>query len=235
MSAHEARAAGTRRLGLGSWIAPPRFILFVGVAAVAGVAASLCVGWQHGCLLGFDAAALVFLSSLAPLLKESSPPEMRRHAAENDANRAVLLLIAAGVMLIVLTAIAVELSQKGNPPPTIIVLVIVTLGLSWSFTNTIFALHYAHMFYTGGREDDGDCGGIEFPGTPEPGYWDFVYFSFCLGMTFQTSDSNITAVRIRRVVIMHSMMAFVFSIGVIAFTINVIGSTGGGAEVVVVR
>lgn len=229
MAEHEIRAGNAQRHGLGNWIAPPRFILFAGVTAIAAVVASLRIGWQHGCLLGFDVGAVVFLLALAPLFKKCGAEEMRRHAVENDANRAVLLAIAGGVMLIVLTAIAVELSQRGSPPPPIIALVIVTLLLSWSFTNTVYALHYAQMYYSSGHNNSSeDCGGIEFPNTSKPSYWDFVYFSFCLGMTFQTSDTNITSGAIRRVVTLHSMIAFVFNIGVIAFTINVLGSAGSG-------
>ena len=66
---------------------------------------------------------------------------------------------------------------------------------------------------------------LEFPGTTQPLYWDFVYFAFTLGMTFQTSDVAIKDERIRRVVILHSFTAFVFNIGVLAFTINVLGSS----------
>jgi uncharacterized membrane protein len=130
-------------------------------------------------------------------------------------------------MLIVLTVVAVELSQKGNPPPRMIALVIGTLVLTWLFTNTVFSLHYAHMYYMKDRTKGSDCRGVDFPGTPEPDYWDFVYFGFCLGMTFQTSDSNITAGRFRRVVTLHCLMAFVFSIGILAFSINVLGSAQG--------
>ncbi|MEI9926827.1 MAG: DUF1345 domain-containing protein [Sphingomonas sp.] len=96
--------------------------------------------------------------------------------------------------------------------------------VSWVFSNLVYTLHYAHMFYQEG--DVGDCGGFEFPDTPEPDYWDFIYFAFCLGMTFQTSDVTITHVRVRRAVTLHCLAAFVFNLGVIAFSINVLGSGG---------
>ena len=133
-------------------------------------------------------------------------------------------------MIAVLTAIALELSAKGNPPPAAIALVIATLVLAWLFTNTIFALHYAQIYYLypdGASENRG----IDFPNTSDPDYFDFIYFAYCLGMTFQTSDTNITATRVRKVATMHCMLAFVFSIGIIAFTINVIGGGGGAATV----
>jgi uncharacterized membrane protein len=102
-------------------------------------------------------------------------------------------------------------------------MIIGTLVLSWIFSNWIYSLHYAHLFYTRAPEDGGDTGGLEFPKTPEPDYWDFIYFGFCLGMTFQTSDVSVTDGRFRKVVTLHCLAAFVFNLGVIAFTINVLG------------
>ena len=101
-------------------------------------------------------------------------------------------------------------------------MILATLILCWLFGNFVYALHYAHMFY---RQDEegADCRGIEMPGTAQPNYWDFVYFAFTLGMTFQTSDTSITSTRYRRVVIFHCFAGFVFNIGILAFTINVLG------------
>lgn len=217
-----------RRLRIGSRLAPVRFLLFAGVTAFVAVFASARAGWHHGCLIGFDFGAIGFLLSLIPVFNERSPHAMRQHAAENDANRVVLLAIAGAVMLVVLGAIALELAQKNSPPPGIIILIVSSLIISWLFTNCVYGLHYAHMYYQSHIEENRDCGGIDFPETPEPVYWDFIYFAFTLGMTFQTSDSAITSTRFRRIVILHSMLAFVFSIGVIAFTINVLGGGGAG-------
>jgi uncharacterized membrane protein len=66
--------------------------------------------------------------------------------------------------------------------------------------------------------------GLDFPGTPEPDYWDFVYFAFTCGMAFATSDVQVTSKHMRRLVTVHSLAAFAFNIGVLAFTINVLGS-----------
>ncbi len=177
--------------------------------------------WRLGTMAGFDVAATVFLLSCIPLLNDRSD-EMRDLARRNDANRAVLLAIAVAVSLAVLVAVAAELTQKAASQPLSILLVIVTLALAWLFSNTIFALHYAHMFYVS-HGTGKDCGGLEFPGSPEPDYWDFIYYAFCLGMTFQTSDVSVTDGRFRRVSTGQCLVAFVFNLGVIAFTINVLG------------
>lgn len=84
----------------------------------------------------------------------------------------------------------------------------------------LYALHYAHLFYGQGNTD----GGLSFPDTDTPDYLDFVYFAFTLGMTFQTSDVAINSRTIRRVVLAQSLAAFIFNIGILAFTINTLGS-----------
>lgn len=210
------------RLALGHRIAPPRFIAFVVLSILSGALAMKWTGWSEAALIGFDAGAFVFLLSCATLL--GKPPEaMRAAAARNDANRVMLLGVTGLVCSTILVAIAVELSQRGAPQPSTVLLIIGTLLLAWLFSNMVYALHYAHLFYS--RDDKGkDAGGIDFPGDDEPDYWDFIYFAFTLGMTFQTSDIDVTSRGIRRVVIVHCFAAFVFNIGVLAFTINVLGS-----------
>lgn len=207
-------------------IAPGRFLLFIALSVAATVAAVPFGGFQHGLLIGFDIGAAVFLLSLIPLLRSGEAEDMRRRAAANDANRVLLLLITAAVTLVILVAVALELGASGNPSPGIIALVVATLALSWLFTNTVYALHYAHIYYLPGK-DGGDLGGISFPETDEPDYWDFIYFAYTLGMTFQTSDCEIGSRHLRRVATFHSLVAFLFNIGVVAFTINVLGSAGG--------
>ena len=209
------------RLKLGNRIAPPRFIAFVVLTIIADLFAVPRLGWPLGSMAGFDFAALVFFVSISPLFNDRAD-EMRRSAKKNDANRAGLLVITAIVMAVVLAAVSSELLQKQRPHTGEIALIIGTLSLAWLFSNLVYALHYAHIFYTG-TPGGKDLRGIEFPETAEPNYWDFLYFSTCLGMTFQVSDMTITAGGIRRVVMFHCLAAFIFNLGVIAFSINVLG------------
>ena len=208
-------------------IAPLRFVAFMVVTIVASAVAVGFRGWQHGILVGFDAGAIMFLVSLIPLLRKCEADDMRRHAEQNDANRLLLLIITAAVTIVILVAIALELGGKNSPKPGGIALVVATLALSWLFTNTVYALHYAHVYYLKEEGGTDDRGGIDVPDTPEPDYWDFIYFAYTLGMTFQTSDCQICSAHARRVATFHSLIAFVFNIGVVAFTINVLGSAGG--------
>ncbi|RYG89036.1 MAG: DUF1345 domain-containing protein [Alphaproteobacteria bacterium] len=160
------------------------------------------------------------VADAAGLAHAAGADEIRRSAARNDANRFVLLVLTGAVTFVILAAVASEL-MEGSDDPWSIVMIVGTLALAWIFSNLIYTLHYAHLFYT--AQGESDAGGLEFPKTPEPDYWDFVYFAFCLGMTFQTSDVDVTDGRIRRVVTLHCLAAFVFNLGIVAFTINVLG------------
>jgi uncharacterized membrane protein len=202
-----------------------KFVLFVAILAVATPAAAWVFHhyaadpWREagakGLLAGFDLAAILFLLATLHLLKVHDQAQMRAHAAANDANRTTLLILTVIISAAVFAAVATMLESASGWKTK--GLIIGTLGVAWLFANSIFALHYAHLCVKRG-------GGIDFPGEEPPGYADFVYFSFTLGMTFQTSDVAITAPPLRRAVLLHSFGAFVFNIGVIAFAINALGS-----------
>jgi uncharacterized membrane protein len=209
--------------GIAQSVAPWRFLLFVlAFAAVSSILFHWC-GLRRGVIGGFDVGATAFLIACIPLF-DDAPSEMRRVADRNDADRGSLLLLSTAVTGVILVSVGSELSQKGQRSPLNLILVVVTLGLCWTFSNLVYALHYAHLFYT--RDKDGtDCGGVKFPDTEEPDYWDFAYFSSCLGMTFQTSDVEITSRLMRRTSMFQCLGAFIFTLGVIAFTINILGSS----------
>lgn len=209
---------------IGDRIAPPRFLAFALILLVAGALLVPSLGLTRGILAGFDLAAFLFLLSLVPLLRQGQAAKMRRRAAQNDANRAVLLVFCGIVLFVILIAVGGEL--RGRNSVVTIALVVVTLILAWLFSNIVYALHYAHLYYSAGEK--GDAGGLQFPDTAEPDYWDFLYFSVTLGMTFQTSDVSIASRRMRRVVTGQCLAAFIFNLGVIAFTVNVLGGGGGG-------
>ena len=205
-----------------------KFVLFVAILIVGGALATLAVmrlvhepfpdaGFK-GFMAGFDLAALFFLLGSAHLLRIEDPAVIRDHAASNDANRALLLLVTVAISAAILGAVAMETAGGGGAPGAKTkILIIATLGMAWLFGNSIYALHYAHLYYT---EPDG---GLDFKQQVPPGYADFAYFAFTLGMTFQTSDVDIRDKHIRNVVTLHCLAAFVFNLGILAFTINVLG------------
>jgi uncharacterized membrane protein len=211
----------TDRRGIGNRIAPARFLMFILVLLAGSPFAAVALGsWALGAMAGFDAAALILLLSCVPLLGTREARVIRAHAAQNDANRHWLLIITGIVMGVLLIAIAAEAVGR-SPEPFTKILIIATLVLAWLFSNTVYALHYAHLVY---MHPDAGCVGLEFPHTAHPVYWDFVYFAFTCGMAFATSDVQITSTRMRKVVTIHCLAAFGFNIGVLAFTINVLGA-----------
>ena len=228
------RRSALDRLGttLGRTVAPPRFVLFAAILALATpvLHATCGTGWALALVLGFDAAALAFIASLPPILRDRSAATMRSHAAANDANRTAVLLVTISTALAMLMAIASELPDAREGHPLAILLLVLTLALSWTFSNVVFALHYAHMHYARAADSGRDTGGFDFPGTTEPDYWDFLYFSFTAGMSFAASDVDVTNGAVRRVVLLHTLLSFVFNIGVLAFSINVLAGTFGSSN-----
>ena len=207
---------------MGNSIAPWRFVLFFIVLVVACLVGGFGAEdpWL-GLLVGFDIAASIFLLSCLSILRICDPDVIEDAAERNDANRTELLMLTGIVMGVLLIAIA-AVTANVRPEPATKIVVILTLLLAWLFSNMVYALHYAHMAYM--QPGEGSAG-LVFANTKDPVYWDFVYFAFTIGMTFQTSDVSITSDGIRRVVTVHSFAAFIFNIGVLAFTINVLGGS----------
>jgi uncharacterized membrane protein len=206
---------------LGNSLAPWRFIVFIAVLLLGAVPASLWLGsWGLGIIDAFDVAAALFLFLCWHIVKIDDPAEMERIAQLNDANRTFLLIITAIVMIVLLIAVAAETVGR-NPQLFDKALIITTLIVAWLFSNTVYALHYAHMAYVTPEEG---CAGFRFPETPQPVYWDFIYFAFTCGMAFATSDVEVTDQRVRKVVAFHCLAAFAFNIGVLAFTVNLLAS-----------
>lgn len=215
--------------GIGNKIMPARFLLFLAVGAAAWFALPLVLpvrDWRDGTAMAFDVAALIFIVSLLPLLKDHTAAAMRGHARDNDAGRILILGFTSGLTLVAMAAITGELQGAGQGDRVAMAKLVGTLLLIWTFANSVYAMHYAHAFYAPDAGAGGDAEGFAFPGKKFPDYWDFAYFSFTLGMTFQTSDVAVTSTAIRKIVLFHCFAAFVFNIGVIAFTINVLGGSG---------
>jgi len=203
-------------------IFPWRYGMFL--ALLASMAPfGLLLPWHEAVMAGFDLAALAFILSVWPLL-DADPDAMRRKAADNDVNRQLMLLLTGIVSMVILVAVGVAVSQHGGPSAGAIALVLATLALAWLFSNLVYAMHYAHIFYLGDGKGR-DSGGLDFPDTQEPSYWDFLYFAFTLGMTFQTSDVAVKSGSIRQTALFHCLAAFLFNLGILAFTINVLGGS----------
>ena len=208
------------RIRSGSPIFPWRYGMFLAfLATIAPLA--LVLPRHQAVMAGFDMAAIAFMLSVTSLIRADAAA-MRRKAAANDANRELMLLITAIVSLVVLVAVGVAVGEQGGHKAATVALLLVTLLVAWLFSNLVYAMHYAHIFYRAGPPGE-DSDGLDFPDTQEPGYWDFLYFAFTLGMTFQTSDVSVMSGIMRRTALLQSLAAFLFNLGILAFTINVLG------------
>ena len=208
-------------------IAPWRFLLFFAVLGVGWAIAMPRIGWSQGLLAGFDVAAVLFIASYATTLRYDAK-QLREAAERNDANRIVLLVVSFLLSAVIMAAMVGELSVAETLGTIDKLLLAVSLVLVWTFANAVYALHYAHLFYTsevGGENGGGkDSAGLIFPGTKEPLMSDFVYFAYTLGVAVQTADVDITSPHIRKVVTAHCVAGFFFNLGVLALTINVLAA-----------
>jgi len=166
---------------------------------------------------------VVYLGALLRVFNRSRPDHLRHHAQAQDTGRWGMLWSAVALSAVVLVALATELNAaKGGGAPEIAIAA-ASIVLSWLFMNTMFAVHYAHSYYGDGEIAGGKAPseGLDFPGTRQPDYWDFVYFAIVLGMTFQVSDVEITSRPMRRTALMHSVIAFFFNVFIIAISVNI--------------
>lgn len=211
------------------------FNFWVFVVALVVITASLggTLGPPRAVLIGFDVGAVLFIGLTLWVFRGAGTDDMRQRAKANDPDHHILLLIALLIVAVVLVAVTVELTGTGGGKGSAVALAGITLLLAWLFSNLVFALHYAHRFYSPGDDDDAsargdggerDTGGLDFPGDSPPDYGDFAYFAFVLGMTFQVSDVDITAKPMRRLALYHSMVAFLFNIVVVALSVSLIGN-----------
>jgi uncharacterized membrane protein len=207
----------------GSW--PVRIIrarprLFWSVAVGAGVAALLALtDWQRATrlLVGWDVGVALYLALAAHMIWRSDVDRIRRRATLEDEGQLAILVLTGLAALASVAAIFAELgtSARGEGASLRVAHAVLTILLSWVFIHTIFALHYAHEFY------DVTAGGLAFPrGGGDPDYWDFVYFSFVIGMTSQVSDVAVTSKEVRRIVTAHGVLSFVFNAALLALTVN---------------
>jgi uncharacterized membrane protein len=183
--------------------------------------------WVQASIL-WDVFALSYCSICGLVFFTRTCAQIRQHAKEDDGSRLfVYLLILLSSFASMLTVFLLFMTPAAKEP-SIFIVVIVGILLSWMMVHISFTFHYAHLYYT----DDNDntnihAGGLDFPNEKKPDYIDFAYFSFIIGMTFQVSDVEITSRRLRRLVLLHSLLSFGLNTFVVALTINLIAGLKG--------
>ena len=172
-------------------------------------------------LVGWDVFATFYLVLVFTMVLRSGITHIRRNAVLQDDGRFLILLVTALGAFASIAAIVFELGASNRSAPGL-ALATVTIALSWAAVHTGFSLHYAHEYYRGAKP-----GGLQFPSGDQhdhADYWDFVYFSFVIGMTAQVSDVGITDKIIRRTATVHGIIAFVFNTALLALMVNIAAS-----------
>jgi uncharacterized membrane protein len=170
----------------------------------------------------WDAGVLVILGRWWTGILRSSPSRARHRAAVDDPGRYAVVVIALIAGAISLAAATVLLRKPADfvtagQDQLLVGVAIIALASAWVLTHTAFTLHYAHIYY----QDAGAPGGLHFDGGP-PDDLDFAYFAFTIGMTFQTSDVTVNKRPVRRVVLGHAVLSFVYNTVILALAINII-------------
>ena len=172
-------------------------------------------------LIAWDIFIAVYLLLVYIMMFRCGLAHIRRNAILQDDGRFLILLVTALGAFASIAAIVFELGASHRSAMDL-TLATLTIALSWATVHTTFALHYAHDYYRGAKP-----GGLQFPSGDQhehPDYWDFVYFSFVIGMTAQVSDVGITDKTIRRTATVHGIISFIFNTALVALMVNIAAS-----------
>ena len=203
------------------------------ISVVAGVLAYLLLpdglGFTTRAVIAWDLGSFVFLVFAAVLFsREGDDASMAENAIQQqDGEWTMFWVTLAGVAFsfVALTSVLAEAKDMHTFARGLrVTLVAATLLISWLTTHVIFAIRYAHEYYTTSHGAAKIDGGLDFPSDDTPDYWDFVYFSLVLGMTFQVSDVQITSRKLRRFATVHGFVGFVFNTIIVALTVNIAAS-----------
>ncbi|MGA1835976.1 DUF1345 domain-containing protein [Herbiconiux sp. 11R-BC] len=171
-------------------------------------------------IAGWAAACIVYLVWIWLTIGPMDARTTALHAHREDPTRTtsdVLLVLASTASLVVVVFLLVlSNGAAGVTRDVLSAVAILSVVLSWLLIHTLFTLRYAVLYYSGTR------GGVSFNQDEPPAYGDFAYLAFTLGMTFQVSDTNITSTPIRRAVLRHALLSYLFGAVILATLVNLI-------------
>lgn len=180
-------------------------------------------------LIGWNAGAFLYFILAGCMIVTASHESIRRRAVMQDEGRFVILIFTTLAAAMAIGAIVAQLGTvkdlKGIVKDLHIALAGVTIVSAWVLIHLMFALHYAHEYIiertAGSAKPAKERGGLSFPGTETPDYVDFLYFSYVIGVASQTADVEISSRAMRRIALVHCVLAFFFNSAVLALTINI--------------
>lgn len=208
-----------------------KLLFAIAMAAIVFLLLNLSnLDMQCRIILAWDAFCITMIVLSWALFFSTGEKELCDVVAVQDEGLKVIFTIVLVALCFSVFATLLLLSSRSEPPNNKILYMIITLSpvlLSWILLHTIFTIRYAHLYHDHNSLSTGsNVGGISFPSREGPDYIDFAYFSFVIGMTFQVSDVQVNSRVIRRFVLMHSLISFVFNTIIVALTINTIAGFG---------
>ena len=205
--------------------------IFVGLAVAAlSYLVPADLRWSTRSIISWDCAAGCFILLMVRMMRDCGIDEIQARAAAQDEGQGITLSLSIIAATASVLAIAAELglakNDHGFVKPLRVALAFATIAVSWFFVHLIFALHYAHEYYSPetcpDQEGHRHRGGLAFLGDEPPDYWDFVHFAVIIGVASQTADIGFTARALRRIGTVHGVLSFVFNTVVLALTINLL-------------
>jgi uncharacterized membrane protein len=196
-----------------------RFYIALACGAAACLVARL-LGFDAPLLAGGDMFYFVFLALCAVMIAGEKTADLKKRAKSEDEGIAIVVLIILATMAFFCDAVFTALNRKHGIDIAPLVLAGIGAPLGWLVLHTAMAFHYADIHYFDDPDCEGDDKDLIFPGGRDPGPWDFLYFSFVVGMTAQVSDVQVTTTVMRRAVLWHGVISFFFNTVFIAMAVN---------------
>lgn len=206
----------------------PRLSVAIGATALIALLLPGDWRWTTRLMIAWDAGAVLYLAMLSTTMLSETVAQIRARAERQDEGAVAILVIACLAATASIAAIGLQLAGIGSVPAgqrgLHLALGGLTILCSWTLLHAFFTLHYAGAYYA--RTATEPC--LDFPGKRDPDYVDFLYFAYTIGCTSQTSDVGVTTRQARALVLIHSILAFIFNTSILALGINVGASLVSG-------
>ena len=205
--------------------------------AAAGGAAAFIIAWilksPLAPVIGANCFFVLYLVLAMTALPKLTAAYLKKHAASTDEPVWIIFLVTFATVIVAIVSLFILINQQPKADIFALVMTLASVPLGWCTIHMMTAIHYAHVYWQP-EEPAGDDsshasrhrGGFEFPGTPEPSGWDFAYYAYVIGMTAQTSDTNVTTTAMRKVTLLHSIVSFFFNTVLVAASVNVAVALG---------
>jgi uncharacterized membrane protein len=204
----------------------PHFAFFVSaIAGVAAFAASVLPAPQLSAQIGVNLFFACYLAMTVARLGGLSAAYLERHAANADEPASIIIAVTLVAVVVSFATLFMLLNGDDATNPFELVLALMSVALGWLTIHMMGAMHYAHLYW-GREQGEAARRGLDFPGTTDPNGHDFAYFAYVVGMTAQTADIAISSTAMRRVVLMHALVSFLFNAVLVAAAVNVALSFG---------